>query len=114
MQIILNENGELMANIPEPEPTELYNAGEGVDITDRIISVKHDETITINEQGQLHVVNSGGGSDSLFAILLLLLCLAALRAAHYMHAFASRSHCLVRVRLTFGLRPWLAFPHSAP
>ena len=67
--IILNENGELMANIPEPEPTELYNAGEGVDITDRVISVKHDETITINEQGQLHVVNSGGGSDSIFAIV---------------------------------------------
>ena len=45
---------------------------------------------------------------------LLLLCSAALRAAHCMHAFASRSHCLARVRLTFGLRPWLAFPHSAP
>ena len=64
--IILNENGELMANIPEPEPTELYNAGDGIDISDRIISVKHDDTLSINEQGQLHVVNSGGGSDSLF------------------------------------------------
>ena len=67
--IILNENGELMANIPEPEPTELYNAGDGIDINDRVISVKHDETITVNESGQLHVVNSGGGgggSDSLF------------------------------------------------
>ena len=37
--IILNENGELMANIPEPEPTELYNAGDGIDINDRVISV---------------------------------------------------------------------------
>ena len=65
--IILNENGELMANIPEPEPTELYNAGQGINITDRVISVKHDETISVNESGQLHVVNSGGsGSDSLF------------------------------------------------
>ena len=65
--IILNENGELMANIPEPEPTELYNAGQGINITDRVISVKHDETISVNEQGQLHVVNSGGsGGDSLF------------------------------------------------
>ena len=78
--IILNENGELMANIPEPEPTELYNAGDGIDINDRVISVKHDETITVNESGsvkhdetitvnesgQLHVVNSGGGSDSLW------------------------------------------------
>ena len=35
--------------------------------------------------------------------LLLLLCSAALCAAHFMHAFASRSHCLARVRLTFGL-----------
>ena len=62
--IILNDNGELMANIPEPEPTELYNAGQGINITDRVISVKHDETISVNEQGQLHVVNSGGsGSD---------------------------------------------------
>ena len=65
--IILNENGELMANIPEPEPTELYNAGQGINITDRVISVKHDETISVNESGQLHVVNSGGsGGDSLF------------------------------------------------
>ena len=65
--IILNENGELMANIPEPEPTELYNAGQGINITDRVISVKHDETISVNESGQLHVVSSGGsGSDSLF------------------------------------------------
>ena len=57
-----------MANIPEPEPTELYNAGDGIDINDRVISVKHDDTITVNEQGQLHVVNSGGGggSDSLW------------------------------------------------
>ena len=53
--IILNDNGELMANFPEPEPTELYNAGQGINITDRVISVKHDETISVNESGQLHV-----------------------------------------------------------
>ena len=52
--IILNENDELQANITEPEPTKLYTAGDAIDITDRIISVKHDDTLAIDETGKLN------------------------------------------------------------
>ena len=78
---------------------------------------------TIDTSAQISSIQSRTGQPilhisctihSAHLLLLLLLCSAALRAAHCMHAFASRSHCLARVRLTFGLRPWLAFPHSAP
>ena len=41
--------------------------------------------------------------------LLLLLCLAALRAAHFMLAFAARRSCLLCMRLRFVLRTCSAF-----
>ena len=61
--ISLNNGGGDGDNIPN------YIAGNGIQIDDvdtntKSINVKFDETLTLNEKGQLHVVNSGGDDDT--------------------------------------------------
>ena len=67
--ISLNNGGGDDGDGGDGDNIQNYIAGNGIQIDDvdtntKSINVKFDETLTLNEKGQLHVVNSGGDDDT--------------------------------------------------